>query len=253
MARKNRHEGWWRTYFDDAFYDLHEPLFREAASRREVAAMRELLALPESARILDVPCGWGRHTSLFAEAGHDAHGSDLSTVLLARADRTASRGPCYTAADVRALPYADASFDAVVNVFTSLGLFTDDREDVRALREAFRVLVPGGALLLESMQRDEVLCAYAERDRWKLPDGTEVRVRRRFDPVSGISREVLRWRRGNARGEKRHALRLRTATDMDRLFRIAGFRERTYYGDWNGERLTHESEHMIVVARRPPA
>jgi SAM-dependent methyltransferase len=215
--------------------------------------MRELLALPESARILDVPCGWGRHTSLFAEAGHDAHGSDLSTALLARADRTASRGPCYTAADVRALPYADASFDAVVNVFTSLGLFTDDREDVRALREAFRVLVPGGARRGVSLPRREVRSAYAERARGHQPQGTEVRVPRRFDPVSGISREVLRWRRGNARGEKRHALRLRTATDMDRLFRIAGFRERTYYGDWNGERLTHESEHMIVVARRPPA
>lgn len=251
MDGRASRDGWWRTYFDDVFFHLHEPLFRAAASRREVAAMRELLALPQRARILDAPCGWGRHTSLFAEAGHDAHGSDLSTALLARAERGGPSPPRYTAADVRALPYADGSFDAVVNVFTSLGLFTDDREDVRALREAYRVLVPGGALLLESMHRDEVICAYAERDRWKLPDGTEVRVRRRFDPVSGISREVLRWRRGADHGEKRHALRLRTATEMDRLLRIARFRRRDYYGDWSGEPLTHESMHMIVVARRP--
>ena len=53
--------GWWRTYFDDTFFHLHDSLFAESASRAEVAAMRELLALPVGARVLDVPCGWGRH------------------------------------------------------------------------------------------------------------------------------------------------------------------------------------------------
>ncbi|MGH7444996.1 MAG: class I SAM-dependent methyltransferase, partial [Longimicrobiales bacterium] len=189
---------WWRTYFDDVFFRLHDPLFTEAESRSEVAAMRELLALPHGARILDVPCGWGRHTVLFAEAGLDAFGADLSSELLARAEPgQRPRRARYAAADVRVLPFADASFDAVVNVFTSLGLFLDDAEDIRALAEARRVLRPDGALLLESMHRDEVIAAYAERDRWRLPDGTQIRVRRRFDPVTGVSRERWRWRSGD--------------------------------------------------------
>lgn len=244
---------WWRTYFDDVFFRLHDPLFTEAASREEVAAMRELLALPVDARILDVPCGWGRHTSLFAEAGLAAFGADISTDLLARAEPgVRPRQARYAAADVRALPFADASFDAVVNVFTSLGLFLDDAEDVRALAEARRVLAPGGALLLESMHRDEVIAAYAERDRWRLPDGTEIRVRRRFDPVTGVSHERWRWRSSDGReaGEKRHTLRLRTATEIDRLLRAAGFEDVVYYGDWDGSPLTHEAERLIAVAGR---
>lgn len=243
---------WWRTYFDDVFFRLHDPLFTEAASRHEVAAMRELLALPYGARILDVPCGWGRHTALFAEAGLAAFGADLSTDLLARAEPgQRPRHARYAAADVRALPFADGCFDAVVNVFTSLGLFLDDAEDVRALVEARRVLAPGGALLLESMHRDEVIAAYAERDRWRLPDGTEIRVRRRFDPVSGVSHERWRWRSGDgsAQGEKRHALRLRTATEIDGLLRAAGFRAIVYYGDWDGAPLTRSAERLIAVAR----
>jgi ubiquinone/menaquinone biosynthesis C-methylase UbiE len=245
---------WWRTYFDDVFFRLHDPLFSEADSRTEVAAMRELLALPVGARVLDVPCGWGRHTALFTEAGLAAFGADLSTDLLARAEpRVRPRRARYAAADVRLLPFADASFDAVVNVFTSLGLFLDDAEDVRALGEARRVLRPGGALLLESMHRDEVMAAYAERDRWALPDGTEIRVRRRFDPVTGISRERWRWRSGSGteQGEKRHALRLRTATEIDGLLRAAGFGAIDYFGDWDGGPLERTSERLIAVARTP--
>lgn len=246
---------WWRGYFDDDFFRLHDPLFPEADSRREVAAMRELLGLPVGARILDAPCGWGRHTRLFAESGLTAVGADLSIDLLRRAHAGRARRPrrrqaeSYVACDLRFLPFADHSFDAVVNVFTSLGLFGTDRDDLRALREARRVLAHGGPFLLETMHRDEVIAAYAERDAWTLPDGTQVEMRRRFDPVSGVSREVMRWRRGSQTGEKRHALRLRTATEIDALLRAAGFRGREYYGGWEGQRFTRRSERLIVIGR----
>jgi ubiquinone/menaquinone biosynthesis C-methylase UbiE len=241
---------WWRRYFDDDYFLLHDPLFSEARSRAETAAMRELLGLAEGDRVLDVPCGWGRHTRHLAEAGHQAFGADLSPALIARAAPVAPDAPRarYAAADVRALPFHDGSFDAVLNVFTSLGLFASGDEDVRALREARRVLRPGGRFLLESMHRDEIVGAYAERDRWSLPDGTEIRVRRRFDPVRGISYERLAWRRGAETGEKRHRLRLRTATEIDGLLRAAGFARVRYYGDWDGSRLRHDSERVIAVA-----
>lgn len=242
---------WWRSYFDDDFFDLHDSLFPPARSRIEVAGMRELLALPTEARILDAPCGWGRHTELLAEAGLHAFGADLSHDLLKRAPRDdAPLGPAlYAAADIRFLPFADASFDAVVNVFTSLGLFLDDAQDIAALREARRVLKPGGRLLLESMHRDDVIRTYAERDRWILEDGTEVRVRRRFDPITGISHERLRWRRGDAEGRKAHALRLRTATEIDALLRASGFEDIEFCGSWQGDPFHHEDESLIALAR----
>jgi SAM-dependent methyltransferase len=279
-----RSGGWWRSFFDDAYFDLHEPLFDQARSRREVAGMMELLQLPVGARVLDAPCGWGRHTALLAEAGCVAVGADLSPALLRRAPRSgAAAGPeaeeggpapagaaedaaaehaaadaaaapvGYAAADIRALPFAAGAFDAVVNVFTSLGLFLEDAEDVAALREARRVLRPGGRLLLESMHRDDVVTAYAERDAWTLPDGTEVRVRRRFDAVTGISHERMSWRRGEARGRKEHALRLRTATEIAGLLREAGFDDVAWYGGWDGAPFTHRDESVIAVAVKPPS
>ena len=133
-------------------------------------------------------------------------------------------------------------------VGASLGLFLDDGEDVRALREARRLLKPGGVFLLESMHRDEIMPQYAARDAWTLPDGTEVRVRRRFDPVSGITYDAFRWTRGEEQGRKAHALRLRTATEIASLLRAAGFDEVEWFGDWDLSSLRHDSPRVIALA-----
>lgn len=247
---------WWRHHFDEAYLRLHDPLFPEAESRRQAGALLELLGLPLGARILDAPCGWGRHANLLAGAGLDAVGADLSPDFLLRAardgaqDADAAGRARYAAADIRYLPFPDAAFDAVINVHTSLGLFEDEADDLRLLGEARRVLRPGGWFLLESMHRDDVMTSYAERDAWTLPDGTEVRVRRRFDPVAGVSHEVMRWRRGAEEGEKRHSLRLRTATEVRRLLHAASFEPLSWYGDWDGSPLRRDSECLIVVAQR---
>jgi SAM-dependent methyltransferase len=181
-----------------------------------------------------------------AEQGYDVVGADLSFDLL----RRGAPGPRYVAADVRRQPFADASFDVVINVFTSLGLFLDDAEDLAALREAHRLLKVGGRFLLESMHRDDVMADYAERDRWVLPDGTEVRVRRRFDPIRGISHERLQWRKGDAGGRKQHALRLRTATEVAAMLGDAGFGDVEYFGDWDGRRFSHRDSSLIAVATK---
>jgi len=207
--------------------------------------MLELLGLPYGARVLDVPCGWGRHSALLAESGLTAFGADLSPELLARAPEGFPR----VAADLRELPFESASFDAVINVYTSLGLFLDDAEDLRALTEARRLLAPGGAFLLESMHRDEIMPQYVTRDAWTLPDGTHVRVRRRFDPVSGITYDAFRWQRDGETGRKAHALRLRTATEIAALLAAAGFLEVEWFGDWDLSPLRHDSPRVIAVAR----
>jgi SAM-dependent methyltransferase len=234
-------------FFDDAYHRLLEPFHPEADARYETGALRELVGLSQSDRILDLGCGWGRHLRLLREAGHDAIGVDLSVALLQR--RTGN--PPVTAADMRHLPFRDAAFDVVLNLATSLGLFLDDRPAIEALAEARRVLRTGGRLLVEGMHRDDVVAGYAPRDAWSLDDGTLVRARRRFDPLRGISHEVLRWTGADGRPRsKRHSLRLRSATELADLVGRAGLALRSAYGDWDGDRLHVDSPRVILVAVR---
>src|SRR5436189_2924707 len=131
---------WWQTYFDEQYLLEYEPIFDLARDRREVARLIEILELPVGARILDCPCGQGRHAHLLAEAGYDVDGADYSRELLARArQRGTGRTLRYTRADMRALPQEwTGRFDTVLNLFTSFGFFASPADDAKVIGEFSR-------------------------------------------------------------------------------------------------------------------
>jgi SAM-dependent methyltransferase len=91
----------------------------------------------EPGRLLDVGCGGGAHTAAVAERGWDVTGVDDSEGQLALARE---RGLAVLRADAAALPFDDASFDAVLSTWTH----TDVDDFGAVAREAARVLRPGG-------------------------------------------------------------------------------------------------------------
>ena len=61
--------------------------------------------------------------------------------------------------DMRRLPFADASFDAVLNLFHAFGYLEDETQDELVLAEVARVLAPGGRFLLEVANREALVRA----------------------------------------------------------------------------------------------
>lgn len=91
-------------------------------------------------RVLEVCCGPGYGAAAALELGAEAVGLDFSAAMVACA-RERVPGARFDEGDAQALPYADASFDAVICPFGLLHLPAPER----ALAEAYRVLGPGGA------------------------------------------------------------------------------------------------------------
>src|SRR3954464_8047684 len=129
MAKRTQQREWWQSYFDGQYLLEYEPLFSLEKDRHEVARLIDVLELPSGARLLDVPCGQGRHAHLLAEAGFDVDGLDFSADLLAIARKRGTGARLrYTRGDMRKLPAKwTARFDAVLNLFTSFGFFLDPR------------------------------------------------------------------------------------------------------------------------------
>jgi SAM-dependent methyltransferase len=97
-------------------------------------------------RVLELACGTGVVTRRLRRAlpGAAIVATDLSPPMLALAQATPLDGVTWRVADAQALPFPDASFDAVVFQFGLM--FVPDK--VRAFAEARRVLVAGGQLLI---------------------------------------------------------------------------------------------------------
>lgn len=242
---------WWDGYFDEVFVDIYRDFLTAERTEGEVEGLLELAPLPPGAAVLDLACGWGRHSIALARRGFRVTGLDWSEHLLARGRKRATSAGVevdFVRGDMREIPWTDR-FDLVVSLYSSLGYFGADDEDLRVLRGVRAAMRPGGVFILETMHRDHVLGDYAQRDWWETDGGATVFVEREFDAVEGISREWTRWRKGGKGGEKYHEIRLRTATEWDALLRRAGLAAVDWWGDWQGMPFTHTSPDLIAVCR----
>ena len=114
----------------------------------EWRSLFEYLDPKEGERILDVACGGGTLSLKIAEKGCEVHGIDLSEDSINSAKRLAEREEkiaCeFNVGNAEDLPYPDGYFDKVV--FSSSLEHIED--DMRALKEACRVLKTNGRLVL---------------------------------------------------------------------------------------------------------
>ncbi|HEU4562219.1 MAG TPA: class I SAM-dependent methyltransferase [Longimicrobium sp.] len=244
--------GWWEAYFDETFVSVYRDFLTPERTQREVEGLLEMVPLPPGGEVLDLACGWGRHSIALARAGFRVTGVDQSETLLARGCKRAQAAGVnveFVRGDMREIAWR-GRFDAVLSLYSSLGYFLSDDEDLRVLRGAAGALRPDGMFVLETMHRDHIVGDYASRDWWETDDGITVWVEREFDAVEGVSREWTRWSKGKESGEKYHELRIRTATEWDALLRRAGLVPLDWYGDWELAPFTHASTDLIVVCRK---
>lgn len=97
----------------DAWYDT--PRGRWIGDT-EYALIRKLLDLQPGDSVLDVGCGTGWFTRRVATDGAQVVGLDRDAEALAFARQRSARGARFVHGDASALPFADASFDAVLSV-----------------------------------------------------------------------------------------------------------------------------------------
>lgn len=131
----------------------------------------ELLGLHAGDRLLDIGCGFGRHSYEALRRGATVIASDFSLPELAEVEATvtamedAGELPVASASasvngDVTRLPFPDDSFDHVI----ASEILEHIDDDQAALRELVRILRPGGRLAAT------VPAALPERICWKLSD-----------------------------------------------------------------------------------
>lgn len=131
-----------------ARYDLTNTVLSFGQDRAWRRATRLALALRPGERVLDVGAGTGVSTAELAQSGAYVVGSDISLGMLVAGRRARPEVPLL-AGDALALPFADATFDAVTISF-ALRNVTDTGA---ALRELARVTRPGGRMVICEFSR----------------------------------------------------------------------------------------------------
>lgn len=144
-------------HYDDAYFaDLSARYrTRNRFARRRIANVFSLLPELSGRTLIDLGCGMGTFTIQAAGQGAHAVGVDPAPAALAAARRVAVAEHAdrahFVRGDAAVLPLRDAAADVVLAA--DLTEHLDDVTLARVLREAGRVLGPGGRLVLYTPDR----------------------------------------------------------------------------------------------------
>jgi SAM-dependent methyltransferase len=241
----------WDEFFGELYFETYVPRVEKFDSAAEAAAAVELAGAPSGAEILDSPCGFGRHSIPLADAGYRVTGIDRSPAQVAEAKKRAGERewPRFLEADYRELPFEEASFDTVLNLFSSLG-YRGEEETRAAFAEFRRVLRPGGALVFETMHRDRLMSVFREREWHELPDGAVLLEERSFDPVASLVQAKHRLiRTDGQRSDFEYELRVYTATEIQAMLCDAGFTTVEFFGGLLEQEPLSREHRLVAVAR----
>jgi len=147
--------------------------------RIEIPALVRALALPSGSRVLEVGCGRGIALPVLAELCQPSRlvGLDVDPALLdeARHNLSEAGARCeLVCADVRRMPFDDASFDVVID----FGTLYHIARPANGLSEIARVLCPGGVFVEETRLSQAIAHPVRSRGR-QVPWRSEGRLRRR--------------------------------------------------------------------------
>jgi SAM-dependent methyltransferase len=233
---------WYQEWFGEEYLELYAHRDEDEA-KRQVTFFRTQ-AGPVAGPVLDLACGMGRHMQELAAAGYHGVGCDLSYTLLRTGLREYGEMPL-ARADMRSLPFCDASFDALVNFFTSFGYFSEEAENLAVVSEMARVMRPGAIFLFDYLNVHRELEKLVQKETRETPIGT-VDIARWFDPSDRSFNKRITI------GHKRYLERVR-GYDLDEIsamFTSCGLKIRAAFGDFDGTEFTRTSPRLILVGSR---
>jgi SAM-dependent methyltransferase len=248
---------------DEIFLRIHEHGWAAGQEQaRDLGAVLDRFGVRGGGRILDVPCGIGRHATRLAKMGYHVLGLDLSPAYIRRAQELAegegvSDRARFRVGDMRALgsavPEGERPFDAALNLWTSLGYYGEETD--LAVLGGYRDLVrPGGLFLLYVVNRDWVVRHFDPQGFEAFGDLIHIEDRH-LDLDASWMRN--RWRFFRRKGEDLEGVatialehRIYSLHELRSLLERAGWHIEGTFGGYKMEPATFDSPSLLVVGRK---
>lgn len=267
---KGIRDDWWgeghffgeRYFYPDNSKDgylLNQKETLKERTARESEGVVNLLELNKGSTILDMPCGYGRHSIALSAMGYQATGLDIDREHLKKARGDALEKNIsvnFLERDIRNIGKdLGGKYDAVINMFYSFGFFKPEKENIQVMREFYRSLKPGGRLLLHTDVSPEMIAnkTTIKESIRNLENNNRLIILENYNPET--KRMEGSWETTNAIGHvifprAFYSMRLYSADEFIGMAKDVGFKDAEVYGSFRGERFDKKSEEMIMVAAK---
>ena len=240
---------WFKDWFNSPYY--HQLYFNrdEKEAANFIDKLIQHLQPADSALMLDVACGKGRHSIHLAEKGFDVTGIDLSEDSIEEALRYQTDKLHFYRHDMR-LPFWINYFDYAFNFFTSFGYFKTRREHDNAIRTIAQSLKKDGCFVLDYLN-----VHYAEdhlvHQFDKEIDGVNYFITKWFDETHFYKKIVVEDETLQEPLQYTEKVAKFSLGDFTEMFAYQGLQIQEVFGDYNFANYNvRKSPRLIMVARK---
>ncbi|MFC1736401.1 class I SAM-dependent methyltransferase [Candidatus Hydrogenedentota bacterium] len=244
MGVSNRE--WYKESFGEDYLRIYSHRDEKSAFDEARFAI-DALGIGKSDRVLDLCCGAGRHSMLFAKIGVRLIGLDLSAFLLEQGRLNGlESGVCtpLVRGNMLELPFKDSCFDAVVNFFTSLGYFSRDEDNLHVLSEIRRVLAHGGRFMADLINAEHLVKTLKPQTVRKK-EGLVIAEKRWL--ANGRVSKHIKITEGEISCEYDESVRLYSPGEITAMLKSVGLCVERMYGDLEGSDFTKTSPRMVII------
>lgn len=251
---------WWKTLFDDVYLLTDaRSVGDDSLTRLEVDVVCELLPIEPGHKVLDLCGGHGRHSLELCHRGFEActlldYSQSLTDVAKARAQK--NNYPLKVVrCDARRIDLDPDQFDHVLIMGNSLGYIQQSDADCKIISEAFRVLQPGGWILVDVTDGAAVKKSFNPNAWHEVGQDTVVCRQRELRANAVRARELVMSKKDGLIRDRTYAVRLYEPENLSSLLETNGFRQVTIHTDFSPHRFEGDygfmNKRMLAVGRKP--
>ncbi len=197
-------------------------------------------------KVLDMACGSGRHSVLFAKRGCKVTAFDYSDLLLGEARKNAETENInieFIKADIRKFSF-DKKFDLAVNLFTSFGYFDEDEENFEVIKSAYNHLKDSGFFVLDFLNSEFVKNHLVKESVDKMNDSLV--KQERFIEKNRVKKRIT-VKKDNRTELYYENVRLYTHIELIDNINAAGFKIKRISGDFAGHNYDSETSPRVII------
>ena len=252
-------DNWWQDLFDEIYLLTDaRSVCDEKLTCQEVDFLVEILDLEESASILDLCGGHGRHSLELSRRGFmNVNVLDYSRYLVELGGKRAKQeglNTIFIQGDARDTGLPGQSFKFIIIMASSFGYFVNEGENKRILNEVFRLLMSEGTLLLDLPNRDYVLQNFKPFSCHKVNEDITVSRERELGDDIICSRETVTSEKRGCIRDRTYCTRLYSPERISDLMYSVGFSSITCKKDFMSRQAEGDygcmTNRMIVTAKR---
>ena len=225
----------------------------------EVDFVIRALGLTGGERILDLACGFGRHSLELAHRGYRVTGVDITRDYIDDAARSARKKGLsieFICGDIRDVSYRE-EFDAVLNLADgAIGYLEDDGENEKIFKTIADALKPGGKSLIDICSREHAAMHFPKK-HWEIGASSVSLPWFDYDPATkrmlygGFTIPFGEMAKPPASIDAHSSTRLYSYEEVTEIFRRYGVTAIAGYGDYDMDiPMDHRRLQMLIVSQK---